>query len=58
MKQYTYTTKNGFKQRVTAQNLTSLYEKIKDNYTGNVEIENVKGKWGEIIMPKVKKQYE
>jgi len=55
MKQFIYTTKNGYKQNVTAQNLTSLYEKIKDNYIGNVELKNVKGKWGEVIMPQVKK---
>lgn len=55
MKRYSYTTTNGFKQYVTAQNLSDLYEKIKGKYTGNVHSEDAEARWAEIIMPRVKK---
>lgn len=55
MKKYSYTTTNGDKQVIKAQNLNDLYEKIKGKYIGNVHSEDAETRWAEIVMPQVKK---
>lgn len=52
MKQFTYTTINGYKETVKAQNITELYEKIKGNYRGEARTLGVSHEAGEILLPK------